>query len=175
MYKKVSAFSRSALKKLSFTIRKHFGCEKSCFFPIVDVLDKVRDSGEEYDNFDYEILEDNDSLLVNKYAVYDAKNNKIYISNSTYENACEDDGPSRFTLVHEFAHFLLINVRCSAPKDCKKKPNVCEDPEWQADTLAAFLLVPPDLTENFSVKKIIDDCKVSEYCATLNCIKRNEE
>lgn len=41
------------------------------------------------------------------------------------------------------------------------------NPEWQANTFAAELLVPMDLVKNMSANDIVKNCKVSWQCAKI--------
>ena len=71
----------------------------------------------------------------------------------------------RFTLCHEFGHWLLHQpenvsfARGDIPK--------YSDPEWQANVFAAELMVPYDLTKGLTINQIVEECGVSYSCAEI--------
>lgn len=74
----------------------------------------------------------------------DVKENKIKIREDVYDNACNGNGRDLFTIAHEVGHLLLHseqNIQQLARTNNEPiKPY--ENPEWQADTFAAELLMP---------------------------------
>ena len=61
---------------------------------------------------------------------------KLCIREDIYEQACEDDEFSRFTIVHELLHFFKHRqeeiVFCRTVEEMKSR-KAYEDPEWQAN------------------------------------------
>lgn len=67
----------------------------------------------------------------------------IKLTNSVYEGACWGRGRDRLTILHECAHVLLhrgIAVHHRGPTGVALRP--FENSEWQANQLAAELLMP---------------------------------
>ncbi len=65
----------------------------------------------------------------------------IQIRNTTYVDACRNDGRARFTIIHELGHLLLGHQR-SLHRDNGRKIEAFENSEWQANQYAAELLMP---------------------------------
>ncbi|MFA6667364.1 MAG: ImmA/IrrE family metallo-endopeptidase [Bacilli bacterium] len=159
------------LKKYATNIRSMFKCDK-LKFPIIDVLDMMQDN-EEFLGFEYEIMDDNDPVFMDgELAKYDFSSNTMFIKESQFNGACDDDPRCRFTLTHELSHFFLMEVTGRHPIDTEEKPMAYQDPEWQANCLAGYLLVPPEETKGMSVEEIEKECVVSPECATYAAIKR---
>jgi len=68
----------------------------------------------------------------------------IYLREDVYERAVEGQGRDRFTAAHELGHYLHhLDVPIKFHRSTTRlKPYV--DSEWQADTFAGALLMPPD-------------------------------
>lgn len=67
----------------------------------------------------------------------------IQFSDHVYAAACRDDPRARFTAVHELGHILLSHSRSfHRGGDGNHKPY--EDSEWQANQIAAEMLMPLD-------------------------------
>ena len=162
------------LKVYADNIRKMFEC-KTLKFPVVDVLESMQDN-EKFLGFEYQILDD-DSALFNEgeLAKYDFESNILFIKESQFDGACCDDPRCRFTLTHELCHFFLMTVTGRHPKESEEKPQAFKDPEWQANALAGYILVPPKETSKMTVNEIIENCCVSPECATYAALKRIKE
>lgn len=65
----------------------------------------------------------------------------IYITASTYRDACRNDERARFTIFHELGHLLLAHSR-TFHRDAKTDFPIYENSEWQADQFAAEILMP---------------------------------
>jgi hypothetical protein len=79
----------------------------------------------------------------------------IKISGQVYEAAYRGEGRARFTILHECGHVLLhrkVAVHHRAPVGADLKP--FENSEWQANTFAAELLMPPD---SFATCRSLDE------------------
>lgn len=157
--------SNSQLRKYAKRIRKMFNCEEQNYFPVLQILDYLMDEGA----LIFQILDDNDSFFAkDELAKFDFYENCIYAKESVYLEALDNIGRSRFTLTHELAHFILLRLLNFESFMMDTAPLPFQDPEWQANTLARELLIPFDLTKEFSIEKIMAECKVSEECALVN-------
>ena len=106
--------------------------------------------------------------------MYSVLDNTIYVKEYVYIECANNVGRSRFTLTHELAHFILFKLLGFAINNTDINPKTYEQPEWQADTLAAELLVPYDDTKNYTVEEIMTECNVSEECAIVVYRKRKK-
>lgn len=74
---------------------------------------------------------------------------KIFIREDVYEDACEGNLRARFTLAHEIGHALLHNNEQMAFNRTESKFPIYCSSEWQANTAAGILLIPPDKAKKF--------------------------
>jgi len=162
------------LKVYAENIRNMFKC-KTLKFPIIDVLEFMQNN-QDFLGFEYQVLDDFDEIFKEgELAKYDFNSNILFIKESQFDGACEDDPRCRFTLTHELCHFFLMTVTGRHPKESEEKPKVFQDPEWQANALAGYILVPPKEIEKLSVEEIEKACVVSPECATYAAFKRLRE
>ncbi|CAK7193407.1 hypothetical protein COMNV_01622 [Commensalibacter sp. Nvir] len=105
-----------------------------------------------------------EQLMKDAYGKTFPRNNEnkieIHIKDSVYIKACEKDNRARFTIAHEIAHaFLHGNEKITFNQRINKLTPAYCDSEWQANTGAAFLLLPPDKVEKFKEPKLC-----SQHC-----------
>jgi len=156
----VPAMSRKALRGLAVEIRKIFNIN-SAYFPVTKILESLTVIG-----IDYDYIEDNDwekEYGKEKHAEFSLNEKIIRIKESVYENAVNNNGRDRFTITHEIAHAILLDlpeIKLAREFDVHGK-NLCRNPEWQADCLAGELLVPFDKCATLSPEEISLECKVS--------------
>lgn len=166
---KSSPTSIKKLRQIANEIRQEFNVT-DIYFPIVDILDKLCLE----DKLLYLILEDENPLFnEGELARYSVNENTIFIKDSVYEEAVDNIGRSRFTLTHELAHYYLLKVYGFEIIETDEDFEAYENPEWQANTLAAELLIPYDLTKDFTFEELMDKCVVSDECALVELKKRN--
>ena len=68
---------------------------------------------------------------------------KVLIREDVYLNACDNVCRDRFTLAHELAHWVMHrDTSFHREKPSHQKIKTFEDPEWQAEAFAGFLLIP---------------------------------
>ena len=138
---------------------------KGNYFPIIDILNNLSLKNK----LDYIVVEDDSRIFEeNELAHYDFDENIIYVKESVWIEAENDIGRSRFTLTHEFAHYLLLKVHGYGYKIVDSEPPKFKDPDWQADYLAGALLMDFDLTKDYTVEQLIDECVVSEFAAIVH-------
>lgn len=67
----------------------------------------------------------------------------LYLNESVYELACNDDNFGRFTIAHELGHYFLHSNQWPAYARSQESTDhkAFEDSEWQANTFAGELLV----------------------------------
>ncbi len=164
-YTWTSPTSASKLRKYANSIRKLLNCGDELAFPILKVLDYLMDEGA----IIFQILEEDDPYFdENELAKFDYNENTIYAKESVYLEALANVGRSRFTLTHELAHFILLRILNFEVFVMEQEPLPFQDPEWQANTLASEILIPYQLTYNFTVEEVMEKCMVSEECALVN-------
>lgn len=163
MRMRVSAIplSRKAIREYARYIRSQLNIEDQLFFPIVEIIESLAiDSNVD---FDYEVVPD--SELKTEYGTTNTAKNVIVIRQSVYDGAVNGNQRDRFTLCHEFGHWLIHQpenisfARGDIPKYC--------DPEWQANVFAAELMVPDYLVRDMSIEDVVKECGVSYTCAEI--------
>lgn len=153
--------SRDFLRYIAKNIREQLKLENEPKFPIVQVIELL--AADEEEEFDYEIVSEGE--MIDTYGTTNTVKNIMRIRQNVYEGAIQGNPRDRFTLCHEFGHWLLhqpesVNfARGDIPTYC--------DPEWQANTFAAELMIPYYLVKDMNVEEIVDACGVSYACAEI--------
>lgn len=153
--------SRDFLRQIARGIRKQLNMENKLYFPIVEVIELLAADDEE--EFDFEIVSEGE--MMDTYGTTNTAKNVMRIRQNVYEGAIKGNPRDRFTLCHEFGHWLLHQpesvsfARGSIPTYC--------NPEWQANTFAAELMIPYYLVREMSVEEITTKCGVSYACAEI--------
>ncbi|MDU4728008.1 MULTISPECIES: ImmA/IrrE family metallo-endopeptidase [Clostridium] len=97
----------------------------------------------------------------------------IKIREDVYDRAISGCGRDRFTIAHEIGHYLLHNnssVKLARLGE-NKTIEAYRNPEWQADTFAAELLMPITLIESKDPNRISKEFGVSITAATIRVKK----
>ena len=168
------ALSRNDIRQLATFIRKVFGYLDVWWRPVELLLDQMV---QEFDEFSYEIVPDDEWDDTSVHADTDILGHTIRIRESIYINACEGSGRDRMTIAHEISHYILICVVGVKLCSCRDKRSVLpyNDPEWQAKCLAGELLIPvykiKSLKGTPSVSRIAALCGVS-YDAAAYQLKK---
>ena len=110
----------------------------------------------------------------NNLGLTDIKKKTITIREDVYENAYNGNGRDLFTIAHEVGHVLLHseqNIQQLARTN-KETIKPYENPEWQADTFAAELLMPASMiTEDDTVFTVARRFGVSYSAARIRLNK----
>jgi hypothetical protein len=86
----------------------------------------------------------------------------IRIRNDVYERACNGEARDRFTMCHELGHLVMHRGIALARIDPAQPPKIYCNSEWQADTFASYLMMPPELISGYeSVSELVDVFGVS--------------
>lgn len=139
------------LRRLATQIRMAIGLTDDKPFPVGHFIEYVLPKI--YDDFALEILPK--QLLGEKHGETFPNKHLMRLREDVYIGICEGDGQHRFTGMHECSHLIyhegvpLSLARCSA-----KHLPVFRNSEWQADTLAAELLMPYGAVKDMSSWKI---------------------
>lgn len=123
------------IEEYALNTRKNFNIGLDTFFPVVEILEKLNNSG--YFNF---VICEKEQML-NKYAYYNVSDNTIYVREDVYNECLDGVYRSNFTLAHEYFHYIQakeLKFNFTEVEECK---SYC-DIEWQANEFAAQLLIP---------------------------------
>lgn len=156
--------SRKKIRNLAMTIRKLTGNKP--YFDIIKFIELILPKiDSEFNGMDIVA----DEQLPNCYAQACPAEHKIFVRNSVYDGAADGNGRDRFTLAHELGHYILNgSTKVSyARVQSKSQIPAYRNPEWQANTFAAELLVPEYIARTINVKKIPNLCGVSMQVANI--------
>lgn len=106
--------------------------------PIFDIVEEYHQNG----LLNLQVVENGLLENLGHEGLYCLNDNTIYIPERVYIGAKEGNKRDRFTLTHEFAHYLLSYVLGFEIKVVERRILAFENPEWQANFLASELLVP---------------------------------
>jgi hypothetical protein len=130
--------------------------------------------------WDYDIVEDH-LLPADVLAEAYPDRHLVRFKKTTWEKACQDDRMCRFTLAHELGHLMLHNSgRLGFARHSKQAIQVhefYEDSEWQADKLAAELLMPAHeiLASKMTASQIAFTYQVSYRAAEIRLKSLQDE
>lgn len=164
MYAKCRPTSKEKLRSIAKNIRKLYNVS-TIYFPIYDILEKNHDEG----TLTYEVVADDDNILLkNELAKYLLDERTIIMKECVYKEFVKDIERTRFTLTHEFSHYVLLTV-LGWEITFQETPLEAAyySPEWQANTLTVELLCPYEETKNFTLKQLMEECHISEECAII--------
>lgn len=157
--------SKVQILRLTQKIRSLLNLQNDLFFDVVRFVEFFLQ--EFIPGFTYEYVDQSD-LPPGTYAYYDPVNKLMRISIAVYEGAIRGNGRDRFTIAHEIGHCLLHSNELLLCRNIENRPlQAFENPEWQANTFASFLLMPPDLIQNLPESVISDRCKTSYQAACI--------
>lgn len=156
---KIEPKSRQDLRKLAKEIRIALGIDDLICFPADRILDIIHRIDSEAH---FEVVPKCE-LKHGDFATTDVISKTIKVREDIYDRACIGDPFARMVVVHEFSHFITINVYGFelAMNTGKRKIKAYEDPEWQAKCLAGELMIPYDKIQGMSIKEIEDKCCVT--------------
>lgn len=161
MQKEATPLSRNKLRTFAERFRKTLQVSDEEPFPVVKALETLLNA------LDYELDIVPDDKLPENYALTIPNLSILRIRESVYENAINNSPRDRFTIAHEIAHLLLHDdITVSFARNECAIP-AYRDPEWQANTFAAELLVPFHKIEGLSPKDIQMKYLVSNKVAQI--------
>ena len=120
------------------------------------------------DLFAFECVEKNE-LPIDTYARYLPIDNKMEVDEDVCIAACNGDKRHRFTIAHELGHYFLHGDKIAFNRVPPGRIiKAYEDPEWQANTFASYLLVSPSsICELKTAENISKKCGVSYQAAKI--------
>ena len=151
--------SREDLRYLAKLIRKELGIAlDKKYVDVTWILERLDVLDSEYS---YEIVDD-DELGAAVQAQTDILKDTIYIKESVYEGAIQNNGRDRMTIAHEILHLILHQpVALTLYRRTDDLP-IYKNPEWQAECFAGELLMPYDQIKDMTEEEIVEQCKVSK-------------
>ena len=138
------------------------------YFPIVDFIEKVMP--QIFEDFYVEV--DTVEEMGNCHGLACPTEKCIKIREDVYDRAIKGFGRDRFTLAHELGHYLMHQPEnVSFARAGEKGVETYRNPEWQANTFAAELLMPKELIDTDNIEEIADRFGVSNQAASIRVKK----
>lgn len=139
------------LRKLATQIRTMIGLTDDEPFPVGHFIEFVLPKI--YDDFVLEILPKR--VLGEKHGETFPNEHLMRLREDVYIGICEGDGQHRFTGTHECSHLIRHEgVPLALARRSAKHLPVFRNSEWQADTLAAELLMPYEAVKDMNPQDI---------------------
>ena len=158
---KVAARSKSELRSIgdgSRSLLKKVGCYRTEYY--LDVKHLLEDT---LHTAGFYFHPEEDEKLPGVAAYTNPIEKCIVLRNSIYDGLFVDDPFSRFTIVHEFSHIVLDHGTTFHRNTIRGKHKWYEDSEWQANNLAAEIMMPIQVIQHFKqdIRSIMKACGVS--------------
>lgn len=157
-----------SIKKIQFIamkLREILGISPDEAFPIVRFTEFM------LQQFDYTLEICMTSEMQDKYAVTTPGEKTLRIREDVYINATKNNPRDLFTIAHEIGHVLFHNSNSIALARSNEKIKTYENPEWQANTFAAELLVPSYAIKGKSIDEIVKIYGCSKEVAKIQLSK----
>ena len=170
---KTNPLSRKKIENIALNVRKYFNIADDELFPIEQIFEQSEINGL------FSIFYCND-LPTNTVSYYDPQLNAFYFNESIFDDIKHGNNRNRFTLCHEFFHFIQAKYLCFNFIETDDDIKPYEDIEWQADNFAGFLLLPTSQLLIYNKDVIIRKFKISQssyltrkliYYKSLDCKK----
>lgn len=164
--------STSQLRMLAALIRKTIGLTDDKAFPVGHFIEYVLP--EVYEDFVLEIVPA--SQLGEKHGETFPNKHLMRLREDVYVGICDGDGQHRFTGAHECSHLIYHEgvPLALARRSAMHLPHF-RNSEWQADTLAAELLMPYEAVKKMDAREIERSYKVSPSAAQCRRDKIDKE
>ena len=157
------------IRELANMLREATNYNDTAFFPVVHFIESILPS---IDSEFSLVIEDINSMGA-CHGLACPEEKCIKLREDVYERAIQGIGRDRFTVAHELGHYLLHddNNVTLARMEKNKKIEHFRDPEWQANTFAAELLVPLNLIDTQNIYEIAENFGVSNQVAEIRLNK----
>ena len=161
---KVSPKSLNDIRKIARNFRAILGCTSDEPIDIVRVLEHGLGSI----GLEYEII--SEDKMGSKHGETFLGQDKIFIREDVYDNACKGSGRDRLTIAHEIGHFLLHRASdISLARDMDEEIKPYENLEWQANAFAGELLAPYEFVKGKDISAVSRKYGVSLQAASIQC------
>ena len=163
---------REELRKVAAQIRGTLGLAYNECFPVACFIERVLPKI--YDDFVLEILP-RDQLGERHGETFPDKH-LMRLREDVYIGMCEGSGQHRFAGAHECAHHIYHEgIPLAFFRSSAKNLPLFRNSEWQADTLAAELLMPYEAVKHMGVQDIKTKYGVSRSVAQCRRDKIDKE
>jgi Zn-dependent peptidase ImmA (M78 family) len=126
-----------------------------------------------FPEFNWEIVPDTELVGVEGLTL--PNEHLIILPETVYWDAAAGMGRARFSVAHEISHYFQIDSKTVALCRAGMKLPPYRDPEWQANTLAAELLIPPNLSIGMYAEEIVHAFGVSLAAANVHIKQKYRE
>ena len=164
---KAIPLSRKKIREITKLIRKSLNIPDNSSFPIIVFLERIIDKF----GYDYDICEENE--LKYDYAITIPSKKQLKIREDVYLRAINNVPRDLFTIAHEIGHALLHDNDTIVLARSEDKVRAYEDPEWQANTFAAELMVPSDVITGMDIEDIMQTYNCSKAVAEIQLCNSN--
>lgn len=174
---RVQPMSWPSVDAVAHKVREHFLYETDPNFPILDVLEKALPQLSKVED-DYSFQIGTKAEMGSAEGFTCPHGSFIRIREDVYLEAIEGGHRSRFTLAHEFGHYLLHTGQNQPLERAMpgQKLRAFESAEKQADRFAGTLLIPKDLVSPFDTPETVSArFGVSKAAATVRLDKIYKE
>jgi Zn-dependent peptidase ImmA (M78 family) len=157
------------IRAKAFALRKSLDLDNSPYFPIVEFVELILP--QIIPEFEFHIGTEKETG--DCHGLTYPEENCIKIREDVYINATNGKGRDRFTIAHELGHYILHKSQNIAlARTTSRRIEAYKNPEWQANTFAAELLMPVNLINpSDTVLYISDNFGVSFQAAKVRINK----
>ncbi|MBB1518940.1 ImmA/IrrE family metallo-endopeptidase [Aquipseudomonas guryensis] len=156
---------QSEIFEVAMEVRRGLGIRVDAF-PIAEVLEFVMPAA--FPGFALEVAELHE--MGPNHGLTIPADNIIRLRQDVYDGMVDGRGRDRFTAAHELGHYLIHrNVPIRFHRAENGRLPAYRDSEWQANTFAGALLMPPDLVRHCeSLGEIVERFQVSRDAAQVH-------
>lgn len=164
--------STQDLRNISDLVRRIFDIDPEKPFPVCEFIEFAL--YELFDDFKFEIC--TKAEMREKHGETLPGRHLIRLREDVYDGMCEGVGQHRYTAAHEIAHLLKHeHVPVAMARRRAEHLPLFRNSEWQADTLAAELLMPFSAVRFLTAPEIEDRFLVSSSAARVRFNKLQKE
>lgn len=172
---KVAAQRRTQLRAIGNDVReflKHIGCYKGKYY--IDVIHLLENTLPKA-GYKYHIVDDAEFSDTAAFTIPEKR--LIVLRNSIYEGLFSNDPFSRYTVIHEFAHIILDHSITLHRNAVLGQHEWYEDSEWQANNLAAEIMMPIQAIQELDCAPILimHECGVGSQAVSYRLDNLNRE
>lgn len=160
------------IREITNVLRQITDCNNKKCFPVVEFLESFLPSIDP----EFTLIIEDVNSMGSCHGLACPEEKCIKLREDVYEKAIQGSGRDRFTVAHELGHYLLHDNShvTLARVEKNKKIEAFRNPEWQANTFAAELLVPLNLIDTQNIYEIAKVFGVSNQVAEIRLNKLNQ-
>lgn len=157
--------SRKKIQEVALFLRNKLNISFDEPFPVINFLEFV------LPHFEYTVKICENTSMKENYALTLPDKKILKIREDVYELAVQGFPRHLFTIAHEFGHIFFHDNESISLARTDEKIKTFEDPEWQANTFAAELLVPSCRINGKSIDEIMTMYGCSRKVAEIQLSK----